>query len=243
MGGRMRIFKSILGSIALISVVTACSNTSQEIQVAPQSQEQTGVIIQGSGPEVNAVLRQSSEYRVLSAAHGLYEVKGLSLNEVKALGPHLSAEKNKYLEKVVSSHRKYPVLEKAFQKLASDENETEEEEVPTPAVPDLPPALQGCDLSIQEKPTVVLGISNEVLSESLTMNFSETPGFTGVESTPHPSNPDSPLELRWEVLPPSLSSIPSEATVGETFEFTPDSVGHYRIVLVAKDNKNACECL
>lgn len=232
-GEILKIIQSIIAVLVLGSLTTACSK-SQQIQVAPQSQEETGVIVQGEAQEVQALLSQSSEYRVLSSTHGLYEVKGLSLNEVKAIAPKVVAEQNRYYDKIVSSKRKNEAIESFYTKLAKDEPSE-----PGPSAQQLPPALEGCDMNITETPEAVIGLTTDVLTQSLTMNLSEAPGFTAEDSVPHPAH-KSELEFRWDVLAPGLSSIESSKRTGATFTFTPDSVGMYSIVLVAKDDRNAC---
>lgn len=227
MGG----LRSAVTSMLLILLMVACS-PSKEVTQAPQSQDEAGIIIQGTSSQVQTVLSQSSEYRLLNKEQNLYEVKGMNLEQVHALAPQITAEKNFYFDNLVSSSRKSKQLESVYTKLTMDE-------APQPSQK-LPPALKDCDLSIQEKPTATLSLTSDVLSQSRTINLSETPGFSGIQSTPHKDH-DSALEFRWDVLAPSLSSIPQQDKKGETFEFTPDSVGMYQIILVAKDDRNACD--
>ncbi|MCB0378197.1 MAG: S8 family serine peptidase [Bdellovibrionales bacterium] len=225
----MNIHKSILVMVSVASLALVGCGRSQQIQQAPTSQDEVGIIVSGQAGETQAVIEQSSEFRVISEKHHIYEVKGLSLAEVQKIAPNAKAEANRYYKEMAPRANPQQNKIEAY-RLAMDGN------VPS----DLPPALQGCDMQVQPTPAADIGLSNNVLGGSkVTMELGETPIFNTGASAPHPDFPGT-LEFRWDVIAPGLSSIPSEVRLGKEFSFTPDAVGSYQIVLVVKDERNAC---
>lgn len=210
--------------------MTACSGGGTQFSQAPMSQDQAGLIVQGSAADTQKLISLSQSYRVISAKHQIYELKGITTADVKAAAPNVTVEQNKYYKSLTDTKKPSKKAE-LFRKLAAAEPgvEVQPEE--------LPPALQGCNMEATLTPTVQIGLTSTILSESDTMNLGETVNFTGAPSTA----PDGgALEIRWDILPPATSSIATTLSINPTLDLTPDGVGLWEVAVVAKDSTNAC---
>ncbi len=217
--------------------MTACSGPVQ-IQTAPMSQKDVGFLIQGTQSETQKVIDQSTSFRVINPNHHIYEIKGLSLEEIQRISPQILANKNHYYEGMIqgSSPDSSNYFE-AYKTLTQQNNSSST----LSNIPSIPPALVGCDLQNNKRPTPQVNVLSEVLLKSPTMNLGETLELGGEKSFTNKSDPQ--LEFRWDVITPVHSQQTPGVTQGSRLSFTPDSVGYYQVALVVQDFEKACAAL
>lgn len=221
----------MLAVLPLLMAACGGSQKNQQFHQAPMNELQTGFIIEGKSADTQKLIEMSSSFRVLSAKHGIYEVKGLTIEQIKSAAPSISVEKNKYYQSLINSKKPVNTKLETFKSFAAGHFAQEAEPL------EIPPALQGCNLEAQVTPTVQVGLRSPVLSQSDTMNLGETVLLSGAPST---SPNEGAIEIRWEIMPPATSSLTETFSTNSNLDLTPDGVGLYQIAVVAKDATNAC---
>lgn len=209
--------------------MTACGS-SQELTQAPRGQSEVGLIIQGTAEETEAVLSESQSHRVISKRHGVYEVQGLSLERVKAIAPTLQVDANIYLDNPIQKSQLKSTSEQTYKAWAEGTH--------TAQTANMPPALEGCSLDQNPRPQPIVQVLDESIGNNRTLELGQTLSLSGRKSLG--GDPSSKLELRWDVVAPQLSQYQPQKWVSEDFKFTPDSVGFFQAVLVAKNSQGAC---
>ena len=206
-------------------MLSACG-VSKNQHSAPANEKEASerFIISGTPEQNKIVIDSSTSYRVISAKHNIYEVSGLNYFEIKNLAPGISATQNNYFQ----------VLEKedlSVESYLANDN-------PNPPA-NLPPILEGCNLEAEVQPEPVLGVNAEVFQpNSPTMQLGNTIAFTGAESKP--SVEGTGFEVRWELSAPNSSLLELGITTGNELEVKPDAMGLYRLVMLVKDENQAC---
>jgi subtilisin family serine protease len=196
---------------------------------APQNQNEAGVIVQITS-QANTLLEASESYRVINEDHGLYEVRGLSITEIKKVVPHAQAETNLYFQQLI---------EEAPDHSAYEPHATHPSNIANNGT-SLPPALVGCELEPALRPLAAIRVNTAELRDSITMELGQMAQFDGEQSRVTATQ-RTLHELRWDIVPPRLSQLPrGQVQTGSDLEFKPDMVGVYQVILVAQDSEGAC---
>ncbi len=209
-------------------LTSACTQSQQKFG-APQSQEEASknFIISGEASEVEAVVALSSSYRVLSKKNNVYEVSGLSFEEIKSISPIVSATQNEYFNSLIGPEKetnKYaPLMAEGAQVSPGTQ---------------LPPALNGCNMQNPNKATPNIAIISDHFQSSPSMDLGETLTASGARSIPF-DRENGEVEIRWDIVAPSSSLLQDNFREGDQLELTPDSLGLYEVYMVAKEG-TAC---
>ena len=114
-----KIFTIPAVGFCLVSHLVGCASApleKQQARTAPRSQEQTGALVFGAGPDdIQAQFEgRDFRWRELSSRHQLYEVYGLSREEIAAALPQAIVEVNEMVKTrvgtpgVISAHESDP---------------------------------------------------------------------------------------------------------------------------------------
>ncbi len=214
--------------------MTACSGPA-EFQTAPVSQKDVGFLIQGTKLETQNVINQSSQFRVISPKHNIYEVKGLSLEQIKNLAPQIQVEQNQYQDDMIQSSLSQKNSAQSYETFLASNTTSQANAL------NIPPALIGCDLDNIKRPSPRVTVLSDALATSPTMSLGETLSLSGETSFSTKENPE--VKIRWDVITPALSNLKENLSIGQTLNFTPDSVGFFQVALVVEDSEKACAAL
>ncbi len=231
-----------VGILVIWGVLTGCSQPTSISAPANPQEAQERFIIQGSDADTEKVLASSRGYRVISEKHHIYEVAGLNYYDIKSIAPSVQAEQNEYFQALDIKKPANPYAAYMMQAEPEDDSQSPETEEGSTIgnIPQIPPALQGCDLEAKAQPTPKLTVINDVLQTSPTMNLGETVVFSDNGTTPLDPESEEAVTFQWDILAPSGSETKAGLRTGKTLELKVDMVGLYQVIFVAKDPSNAC---
>jgi subtilisin family serine protease len=226
-GAKME-FRHVKWTLVLAATVagnlTACSPTSdlikeRQVTQAPKSAGDMGILLEGAkSEEINALLRAHPEAKVrtLNAPHGLYELFGISHAQIQQefLG---HSEPNQFF---ASQPRRPTTLSSPIGRGVKVGN------------------LQPCQTSLHG-PTAVLTVESP---QNLNGSTIELGTRIRVNSTAsHPSSGDtSTLQSVIVVASPEAALHSEIVENANTYEFTPDTLGYYKLATLVQDGAHAC---
>jgi subtilisin family serine protease len=205
--------------------LSACGNKNpfagRERHQAPRGAKDVGVLVEKSSEaEVANLLDKhpNAQVRVLSKAHGLYEIFGVSKSEVR-----------KEVSGPVNDNQFFQLLEPAVPSMLS---------VSAPvgleieglnkckAGPSAPTAV----LTVREPATALNGATLE-LGQIIKLNALNSKAAAGLA-------PD--LKIALLINRPSASAAGNQLLHDGEYAFTPDALGVYEIILVVQDSRDVC---
>ena len=214
----------------LIVTLSACSGGASDViqqrQVtqAPKSASDVGILLDGAkADEVATMLKAhpAATVRVLNAKHGLYEIYGMTQTQVSAEFAGVS-EPNQFFT--------YKPQQRAS--LLSQ-----------PVRPGMQiPNLQPCALNRGAGgPVAVLSADQPAPNlNGSTVNLGTTISVNAKASQPGANSSGSALTTVMIVDQPESVSPPQIVQAGNTYQFTPTTMGAYKITAVVQDGSNMC---
>ncbi|MCB0408114.1 MAG: S8 family serine peptidase [Bdellovibrionales bacterium] len=232
--------KKILVNISLVSmgmVLLGCGPRfqSREVQRAPASKNELGVVAQGiSLSERDTVLKNSNaKFRTVNSKHGLYEFYNVSETELKTLLPQAKIYSNQFFEfqpMVQKLKTDFKMLETHVLKQSS-ENETDQRLNPCVRDARMPSNI----LKLQREGSQ----DYEPVGDLLLVERGETLHFMGSDSAPHKDVGGS-LKFGFAYVPPEGSLQKETIVFSDELTFAPDAYGPYGLILVVQDKNDVC---
>lgn len=211
----------VLVAIAL----SACGNKNlfkeRERTQAPRGKNDVGILVQKSSEaEINTLLEKypNAQVRVLSKAHGLYEIFGVDKSQVKAevTGP-------------VNDNKFFELLEPIVPSMLS---------VPAPTGLELP-GLNTCKAG-PSAPTAVLSVLEPTAAlHGATIEVGQAIKVNSLSSRPA-AGLATGLKTALLINRPAISVVGNQLTHDTEFSFTPDALGVYEVILVVQDSRDVC---
>ncbi len=186
----------------------------RERPTAPQNEKQVGLLISHTDSSELAQLLKSepqAEFRILNEQHGLYEVYGLTEKQIQGHLPNVQVAKNDFI----------PLQQSKLMPFAMESL----------------PGLKEC-VKNEQAPLAVI-TSPDKIQDGDVVNRGLTLRLSSAESKVHPSHKGKLIKA-WGVAAPKGSAITDDIKVSDNFEFKPDSLGLYQILLVVQDERNVC---
>lgn len=214
-------WKTCLVSVTTALLITGCGDSSNQIiEKAPNSEADLGVLSINLPAEEKASLLEEfpgAKVRVLSETAGIYEFLGLDQKLLEQRFPHVTFEKNDFVNSNRIQSRNS--LEGAFARIANETSNTDFNirncrEYPFDPIPDIR-VIAG-----PPRPTLFPG-------DELTFSSKGTRSFS-----------QRPFRKAWVIVPPLGSGIVTKFIEDEEFDLKFDMAGIYQIILFTRQGDN-----
>lgn len=229
-------FRKITALLLMSFLLVSCSegllprHGDRQVHQAPQSANETGVVVTNAQPEDISKLMDDNpraRFRIINGNHGIYEVHGLSEKSIQLAMPHLNTMNNQFI--TMEMLKNQPTLNSSnIEKFVVMNSSGPQSEKLNPCV------------EAEKAPYARLFLNKErLLSERKTVELGETLQFDGSQSASH-KEVDSDVRVAFAMQPPAESQIGEKLSFSDTFKITPDAYGLYQIVMVVQDNNDVC---
>ncbi len=189
---------------------------SQERKQAPTGAKDVGVLVETSDPHLIALILKAypnAQVRNLSPKHGLYEIFGVTNDEIARLAPEARLTSNEFI---------------TFKPLS----------VPGPKGLKVD-GLNPCKAA-DKFPTSVVKITLPAdAPATFSLELGQKVKLTAENSKAHLLFP-STLKTAFVVVRPDASQVEGGVTVQKEVEITPDALGAYHVFLVVQDSRDVC---
>ncbi len=196
-------------------------------EAAPTRSEEAGYIVTASDEELQALSKKYElRYRTLNRSHQLYEIFDLEKEVLVQELPKSKIAKNVVFQTDDLRDSKETMKEIMMEMIQES------------------PKLSPCERDADDYPFAVINGPMGPEKPLLKLNFGESVKLDSLYSRPHPLQYGTPIRSAWHVKGPRFSSRLEEfangPVISSVLEFTPDSLGHYEVVLVIQDHRNIC---
>jgi subtilisin family serine protease len=215
-----------MGRIVLVAVLCAtllhCSKNSVNYtqKPAPRTEENLGFIVSATESEIQKISLDlpSANIRAISPTHGVFEISGTTAEDLTSRLSNKQIDKNAFIQA-----KNFMKSEISLTHLAKNTSD------------DAVSAIQTCQTT-KTAPTAEIDISYSV--DTLTVDLGESVKIAAVGKANALVGGD--VRLLWDILPPESSKQTFTTGVASEQTFTPDSVGFYRIAVVAQGKDRSC---
>lgn len=202
-------------SLLLLLQIGCSKNMQDRYRIhAPRATKDLGLIVEGLEPKnIDILLAEHAEakVRVLNTQHGMFEIFGVTADDVKALAPSASVSPNRLVRMQASHGPPEGTQFGSLNRCKTQGNLPTAKITSTPAMP-----LRGAVLP--------LGVKIRIDSS---------------KSQPSIDFP-SPLNTAFLLETPKSSQIKSGPHDGAQLEFKPDALGAYGIIMMVQDKQDNC---
>jgi subtilisin family serine protease len=184
------------------------------------AEENLGYVVTATAAEIEIITAElpKAEIRALSVAHGAYEISGVSHAELAARLADQNIDKNFFVQ--AQGFRKSEI---SLENIAMNTSADSVSAIKTCKTTTVAPSL---DVDISYDP------------RNLTVNLGEKVTISAV--TKANESVGGGVRVMWDILPPEMSKQAFVAGIAEAQEFTPDSVGYYRIAVIVQGKDLSC---
>jgi subtilisin family serine protease len=198
------------------TIIGCQGKKSQERNTAPTGQNDVGIVLETSDPQtIHQVLaaHPNAQVRRLNANHGMYEVFGVSRQELEKDAPNSRLSENEFFNFKTFS-------------------------VPAPEGLEIK-GLNPCE-EAQEYPTSVAKVESPAVSgNSFTVEVGTKVVVSNAGSAAHPSHAGA-LKTAFVMMPPSTSRLKQQVVLSDKLELSTDALGAYQVYVVTQDARNVC---
>ena len=191
--------------------------------LAPDSNVTAGILVRGSTPESLAALLQrhsSAEFRVLNEAHQMYEVFGLSLNDVQGELPQAEVSQNTFIDNDFET----PAPSERLQLYANEKP---------------PGELQKCVEGANPPQAVIkILVGQDALQKRLLFENDEI--RLSASGSLNKEFPGQPLRMAWVVMAPRGALETEQIVSAAELTYKTVALGGYGIGLIVQDSRNVC---
>ena len=236
-------------------------NSSQVVNRAPTSQEETGYIVSNISEEDISHLAKkfpTAGFRQINKTHGLYEIFGPSYKEIRSevSSQKVVIEKNKFVElkSVGKSPRKQfqkvELFDKSLQK--TDEPGEEVFSLSRHPIARLVEQIHGISLSGEvlefveeclvdenQAPEIIVE-NNQGLDKFTSTILFELGATLELSADKSASKKNDELEFQWIITNPDDSALDPSAFQDKELTYDADTTGMYVMSIVAKDSRKYC---
>lgn len=215
----------LVAGVLIALTLSACGNknlfSGHERTQAPRGKGDVGILVEKSSEKEIANLLEkypTAQVRVLSKAHGLYEIFGVNKAQVKAevAGP-------------VTDNKFFELLEPGVPSMLS---------IPAPTGLELP-GLNTCKAG-PTPPTAVLKVLEPVAAlHGATIEAGKEIKLNSLSSAPA-AGLATGLKTALLINRPAISAVGNQLTHDTEVTFTPDALGVYEVILVVQDSRDVC---
>jgi subtilisin family serine protease len=215
-----------MGRIVLIAVLSAsllhCSKKSVNYtqKPAPTAEENLGYIVSATDAEIQKISLDlpTANIRAVSPNHGIFEISGATADDLTSRLSNKQIDKNAFIQA-----KNFTKSEISLTRLAQNTSA------------DALSALKSCQTT-KTAPSAEIDISYSV--DTLTVDLGESVKISAVGKANALVGGD--VRLLWDILPPESSKQSFATGIASEQGFTPDSVGFYRIAVVAQGKDLSC---
>ncbi len=217
--GKVKVFGKMSAVMLTIAALSACHSgmQNQTRKQAPTGKDDVGVLVETKDShEIQQILKRYPEakLRELNPQHGLFEIFGITPEQVRELAPAAEVSSNRYFDFKLHA-------------------------VPGPVGLKVD-GLNPCK-SASQFPTAVATVTQPVgpVKAVRSVELGQTVKINSSKSKPHLLSP-SALKSAFILVGPSGSKLGQQIQVGTDLEFTPDALGAYNIFVVVQDSRDVC---
>jgi len=210
----------VIVSCALLHCSKRDGNTFATVP-APKQAVDLGFIVTASESEIASIQEKfpAAGIRSLNQAQNLFEINHVSQKDLVTVLKNKSVVKNEFMESLASANQKKWSLNRLAKNTSADALA----------------ALETCQQT-ELGPTVDADISFDMTS--LTINLGDAVTITAKGEANATVGGD--VKFMWDLMPPGFSQQGFAQGVAGAQTFTPDSVGLYRVALIAQGTDLSC---
>lgn len=250
----------LLNVTAILVIATSslhcAKNKNYGTKAAPSSTTELGLIVQTTPSQIDALVEKNPQVtvRAISAHRGIFELGNISVSAAQSISAQ-PVYKNEFIQGIKKSKVKKLSLTNLAKNTSPDAVAALNTCFPSPTAPkmevDISYSPQTLTVELGEEVTIsAKGISNlPVIETAPTETPSESTDPNEVlnikqdvagEAAPVELPKKEDVRILWDILPPGFSQQAFANGIGTSQTFKPDSVGLYRIAVVAQDKDLSC---